>query len=188
MTQSKTELLRYSTVENLFLSLWWGPICLGLLPLYLNCKGRGDWICPICTTKNGRSKMIQREKRQSKNKLSALCLKNNNKTKKTKARQKYGTHALTRFYEIQQKCELSCQFHIWFFFCHIYHKESEQKQSHYCSCTLWYFGTRPFCAYMPRCFYKTIKTAVLIRYLEEQKSWRLKYQWSSYDHKWVLHK
>lgn len=57
----------------------------------------------------------QREKRQSKNKLSALCLKNNNKTKKTKARQKYGTHALTRFYEIQQKCELSCQFHIWFF-------------------------------------------------------------------------
>lgn len=130
----------------------------------------------------------QREKRQSKNKLSALCLKNNNKTKKTKARQKYGTHALTRFYEIQQKCELSCQFHIWFFFCHIYHKESEQKQSHYCSCTLWYFGTRPFCAYMPRCFYKTIKTAVLIRYLEEQKSWRLKYQWSSYDHKWVLHK
>lgn len=32
--------------------------------------------------------------------------------KKTKARQKYGTHALTRFYEIQQKCELSCQFYI----------------------------------------------------------------------------
>lgn len=179
MTQSKIKLFRYSTVENLLLSLWCGPICLGLLPPYLSCKGRGDRICPIRTTKNGMSKMIQRHRR---NKLSAQCL------KKPKARQKYGTLALSRFYEIQQKCELSCQFRIWFFFCHIYHKESEQRQSHYCSCTLWYFGTRPFCAYMPRCFYKTIKTAVLIRYLEEQKSWRLKYQWSSYDHKWVLHK
>lgn len=49
------------------------------------------------------------------------------KKKKTKARQKYGTLALSRFYEIQQKCELSCQFRIWFFFSVIFITKSQSR-------------------------------------------------------------
>lgn len=64
-------------------------------------------------------------------------------------------------------CPVGFVFDFWIMF---YHTESVQRQSHYCCCMLWCFGTWPFSAYMPRCFYKTIKKAVLIRYLEEQKS------------------